>query len=223
MAITRPTVLEPWSPTAEWGTTEQRRYSIGVDRGMLYLDGVGVPWTGLVSVNRKAGEGETRKRYIDGRIYSVSVPETDYAASLRAFTYPDEFDRCIGNVSPDGTALTAHGQPGRSFGLSYRTLSGDGEGHDQHYKIHLVYNCVAEESDYENGTINDSPELSPFEFNLTGIPVTSPGLRPTSYFSIDSREVSDILLRGLEHVLYGKGGTPPVLPPIADIRSYLTG
>ena len=188
---------------------------------MLYLNGVGVPWTGLVSVNRKAGDGETRKRYVDGRLYRVEVSPTDYAATVRAFTYPDEFEQCLGNLSPDGTALTAHGQPGRSFGMSYRTLSGDGEGHAQHYKIHLIYDSVVEESDFESASINDSPELSPFEFNITGIPIDAAGLRPTSYFSIDSRDVDDILLRGLEHYLYGKSGTTPTLPSIADIRSYL--
>ena len=223
MVLVRPTVLEPWNPTVEWGNSEQRRYSVGVDRGVLYLDGAGVSWTGLVSVNRKAGDGETRKRYFDGRLYRVEVSPADYAATVRAFTYPDEFEQCIGNSSVDGTALMAYGQLSRSFGMSYRTLSGDGEGHSQHYKIHLVYDCVAEASDYENSTINDSAELSPFEFNVTGIPIDASGLRPTSYFSIDSREVSSVLLRGLEHVLYGHGGTQPTLPPIADIRSYLTG
>ena len=187
---------------------------------MLYIDSVGVPWSGLVSVNRKAGEGETRKRYIDGRRYRVDIAPTDYEASVEAFTYPDAFEQCLGHTRLAG-GLVAHGQFGRSFDFCYRSLSGDGEGHRENYKIHFVWGCVAEESDYSHGTLNESPEASPFSFTLSAIPIDAAGLRPTSYFSLDSRDVAELTLRGLENSLYGKSGTSPTLPTIAEIRSYL--
>ena len=223
MAISIPTTLEPWNPTAEWGSTEQRQYSIGTDRGMLYLDGIGVPWTGLVSVNRKTSSGESEKRYIDGRIFRVQIPPGDFEAVVEAYTYPYEFEACIGSESLGAPGLLAHGQSSTSFGMSYRTLSGDGDGYSEHSKIHLIYEAVAEMSDYRNDTVNDSPQLAPFSFDIFGIPISGDGFRPTTYFSVDSRNVDEILFRGLEHVLYGHGGTTPRLPSIEEIREYLYG
>lgn len=213
-----------WNPTTTWNKATQKRFSVGVDRGMLYLDGVGVPWAGLTAVNRRKHDGENRTRYIDGQIYRMDTTPSDYAATINAYTYPDEFDQCIGNERPSADkGLTVHGQMPKPFSFSYRTLVGDGDGVDQHYKIHLVYNAMADELDYEYATMTETTDLTPFSFDIVGVPVNVDGHRPTSYFSIDSREVNPVLLRELEHVLYGKAGTQPSLPSIEEIRAYLRG
>jgi hypothetical protein len=213
-----------WNPTATWDKAAQKRFSAGVDRGMLYLDGVGVPWSGLTAVNRRKHDGETRTRYLDGRIYRIDTTPSDYAATINAYTYPDEFDQCIGNGRPSGeNGLTIHGQMSKPFSFSYRTLVGDGDGVDRHYKIHLVYNAMADELDYEYATMTETTDLTPFSFDIVGVPVDVEDYRPTSYFSIDSREVDPVVLRELEHVLYGKAGAQPLLPYIEEIREYLGG
>lgn len=184
-----------WNPTATWDKAAQKRFSAGVDRGMLYLDGVGVPWSGLTAVNRRKHDGETRTRYLDGRIYRIDTTPSDYAATINAYTYPDEFDQCIGNGRPSGeNGLTIHGQMSKPFSFSYRTLVGDGDGVDRHYKIHLVYDAMADELDYEYATMTETTDLTPFSFDIVGVPVDVEDYRPTSYFSIDSREVDPVVL-----------------------------
>ena len=209
-----------------WDATGEKIAEAGIKNGVLFpmvggAYGAGVAWNGLTSVGEAPTGAEASPFYADNQKYLEIMSAEEFAGTIGCYTYPDAFKSCVGEGALT-TGIYAGQQTHTKFGFSYRTeMVNDTDGVDFGYKIHLVYDCMAEESDYESGTINDSPELSPFEFNLTGIPITAAGLRPTSYFSIDSREVSDILLRGLEHVFYGKGGTAPTLPSIADIRSYL--
>ena len=212
---------EPWTPTVEWSKPENRRFTIGADRGMLYRNGVGVPWSGLVSVNRNGNDSEVGKRYLDGILFNVSVPPSDFSASLEAFTYPDEFDACIGNANYNGVeGLTVHGQESEPFDLCYRTLQGDGNGYGEDYVLHFVYGCMAVDSGHDHASINDSPEAETFSFEIHGVPQTVPNARPSSYFSIDSRKVNRVLLEGLEQVLYGADGAQPRIPTMEEIEAY---
>ena len=213
--------VEPWTPDRRWDAPTERRYTLGVDRGMLYVDSVGYGWSGLVTVDRQNDGGGVAKRYIDGRLFTVIVPPSDYVANLEAYTYPDVFDECLGNVRPDNPGFIAHGQPARPFDLCYRTLVGDAEGHFRDYKLHLVYNVMAQEGGHTHATISDSPEAETFGFEIHGVPVASSGLKPTAYFSIDTREVNHAIVQTLEKVLYGWNETQPRLPSIEEIRSYL--
>lgn len=202
-----------------WHEPTQRVYSAGVDRGMIYLQDTAVPWSGLVSVETQDGEEGVVKRYIDGRIYDVRVPPRDYSSKVEAFTYPIEFDACLGN-SRTGTGLVIHGQRGKTFDMTYRTDLGDANGRNE-YIIHILYGCTANPSGQSHNTINDSPEAETFSFEINSIPVTVPGHRPSAYFTIDSREVNRALLNNLENVLYGTEGTDPALPDLQEIMDYL--
>lgn len=221
MSIEKPSVLDNWSPTAKWGGPRTRRYSTGVDRGMIYVDGVGVPWSGLTKVGREGASGEVGKNFIDGRLYRVSVPTEDFVGSVEAFTYPDEFDQCIGNVQVDSTGLIVHGQPPRPFDLCYRSFQGDALDKKTNYTLHFVYGCMAIDKGHEHTTINDSPEAGTFSFEVYGIPTNVEGHKPSSYFSIGTKAVDPLTLDGLERVLYGVDGSTPTLPSAEEIRSYL--
>ena len=210
-----------WNPTATWNKATQKQYSIGVDRGMLYRNGLGVPWSGLVNVNRNGNDSEVGKRYLDGVLFNVSVPPSDFSASLEAFTYPDEFDACIGNANYNGVeGLTIHGQESAPFDLCYRTLQGDGTGHGEEYTLHFVYGCMAVDSGHDHASINDAPEAETFSFEIHGTPQAAPNARPSAYFSINSRKVDRELLDGLEQVLYGIDGAQPMLPAMGEIETY---
>lgn len=87
---------------------------MGLDHGVLYAAGVGVPWNGLVSVVESASEAPT-KLYFDGQPYFIFGVDEEFAATLSALTYPDEFDSVQESY----------------FGLSYRVGT----------EIHLVYNA----------------------------------------------------------------------------------
>ena len=210
-----------WNPTATWNKATQKQYSIGVDRGMLYRNGLGVPWSGLVNVNRNGNDSEVGKRYLDGVLFNVSVPPSDFSASLEAFTYPDEFDACIGNANYNGVeGLTIHGQESVPFDLCYRTLQGDGTGYGEDYTLHFVYGCMAVDSGHDHASINDAPEAETFSFEIHGTPQAAPNARPSAYFSINSRKVDRELLDGLEQVLYGIDGAQPMLPTMGEIETY---
>ena len=212
--------VPPWTPTSNWDAAKNRRYRFGVDRGMLYLDGVGVPWSGLIRVDRAAPENKGGRRYIDGRVFDVPKAPSDFGASLEAFIYPDEFAQCIGEVR-DPSGLTYYDQPSRPFDLCYRTREGDGISQDKHYRLHFAYGIHAIEDGESYGTSSSTIDPSTFKWQLIGIPVTVPGHRHSSYFTISTRDVNRAKIEALEMVLYGANGSTPALPTHAEILSYL--
>jgi hypothetical protein len=200
-----------------WDTVGDRRYETGVDRGVLYLpDNTVAVWNGLVSLTESRGR-ETKSYYLDGVKYlDYQVPGA-YSAKLQAFTYPDEFESVLGNaVFAPGVLL--YDQTARRFNLSYRTgIVNDLEGIDHGYKIHLVYNVIANPSDAAFNTISDSATAAPFEWELRGTPDWIPGFRAISHISLDSRHMAPADLLEIEERLYGSAGNNPELPPLADM------
>jgi hypothetical protein len=196
-----------------WGSVGERYYQTGVDRGVLYVaDKPGVPWNGLTSVSENPIGGDEKPYYIDGVKYlSVSSAE-EFAATIEAFTYPDEFEECDGSEEVfNGLFLTQ--RPRRSFGLSYRTKVGnDVDGVDHAYKIHLIYNALASPTNRVNSTIADSIEPANFSWNISTRPIAIPGYQHTAHFVIDSRRVDPLVLADLEDVLYGSDTETPHLP-----------
>lgn len=202
-----------------WDQTGDRTYETGVDRGVLYIPdpdtGVydtGVAWNGLTTVTESPGGAEATPLYADNIKYLNLVSAETFAATVEAYTYPDEF------MEMDGTHLAhpgvAVGQQGRKvFGLCYRTLKGnDIEGADYGYKLHLVYGCQAAPSEKAYGTVNDSPEAITFSWEVNTTPVSVTALKPTSLIVVDSTVVSADDLSDLEDLLYGAGVTAAALP-----------
>ena len=147
-----------------WDAVGERVYETGVDRGVLYIpDALGVydtgyAWNGLTAVTESPSGAESSPQYADNIKYLNLVSAEDFACTIEAFTYPDEFGQCDGTAAPIPGVLL--GQQGRKmFGFSYRTKVGnDVDGVDYGYKIHLVYGCQAAPSEKAYATINDSPE-----------------------------------------------------------------
>jgi hypothetical protein len=107
----------------------------------------------------------------------------------------------------------------KSFSLSYRTRIGnDIDGTDHGYKIHIIYNLVANPESYAYETFTDSG-ANPVEFGwtLTGTPVQFPGMRPLVHLSFDSTEIEPELLEALESMLYGTEDNSPSLPSIIEV------
>ena len=198
-----------------WDRPEQRAYSVGIDRGMLYIEADqwrGVPWSGLVSVSVNNTDGEFTRHYLDGQTFRISKTAREFGANVTAFTYPREFERCIGQSKVPGSTLMIDGQKPRRFHLSWRTKIGDGNGDQEHYKIHFAYNCLANVGDADYETINDSPKPGLFTFEIMSTPESMPQFKPTSYFWVDSRDLTYELKIALDGVLYGLYGSEPTLP-----------
>lgn len=196
-----------------WDAVGERFFEVGVDRGVLYIEGQpGVAWNGLTTVTESPSGGEAQSYYIDGMKYLNVAEAEDFEGTLEAFTYPDVFAECEGLASPYG-GLFVTNQVRRPFGLSYRTLIGnDTEGIANGYKIHLLYNVLAEPSNRSNETIDNSPHPQTFSWKITSLPPPITGFRRTSHFIVDSRTADPLALTALENILYGTMSLTPRLP-----------
>jgi hypothetical protein len=199
-----------------WASVGERRYEAGVDRGVLFVDSVGIAWSGLTSVKEGHSGAEVKAYYIDGVKYASRLTLEDFEATIEAYTYPDEFGVCDGTKSLSN-GLFAKNQRRKSFGFSYRTLIGnDVEGLEHGYKIHIVYNALAEPADVEFNSLGEAVDPMNFSWHIT---TRAPVLDfvPTAHFVIDSRTTPDGLMSYIEDVLYGTKDTAPRLPPAGEL------
>ena len=74
---------------------------------------------------------------------------------------------------------------------------------DDGYKIHLVYGATASPSDKNYQTINESPDAISLSWEITTVPVSVTGHKPTAHLIIDSREADATKLTAFEQILYG--------------------
>lgn len=200
-----------------WDNTGERFFETGVDHGVLYIPtaGVydtGVAWNGLTAVTESPSGAEASPQYADNIKYLNLQSAEEFACTIEAFTYPIEFGVCDGTASP-AEGLTIGQQERSQFGFSYRTRIGndiDGDGHG--YKIHLVYGCLAAPTEKAYSTVNDSPEATPFSWEVTTTPVPVTGHRPSATLTLDSTLLAEADMEAIEEVLYGTAEDEPSLP-----------
>jgi hypothetical protein len=213
-----------------WDAMGERLYEVGVDHGVLYTItnnayANGYAWNGLISVTESPSGAEATPLYADNIKYLNLISAEEFAATLEAYTYPDEFAVLDGSVEAK-TGVMLSQQPRGVFGLCYRTKVGnDSTGQDYGYKLHLVYGLQAAPSERAYSTINDSPEAIAFSWELKSTPVVVEGYSPVSLITIDSTKVDEDDLEAFEAILYGTAevvapGTPaPAVPgrlPLPD-------
>lgn len=201
----------------EWDTPGERIYENGVDRGMLYIDYLGVAWSGLISVNESPSGGEARPFYLDGIKYMNLSAAEEYEATIVALSSPPEFAACDG-VANLQNGLFASQQPRISFGLSYRTLISDDMNPERGYKIHIVYGALAAPAERQHNTLNDQAAPLQISWHITAAPDPGiTGIKPTSHFVVDSTLTDPELLDELEGFLYGTELEVPYIPYAADL------
>lgn len=195
-----------------WDDTGKKLYETGISKGVLYIpngSGVydsGVAWNGLVSVTESPSGAEPNAQYADNSKYLNIFSAEEFAATLEAFTYPDEFQQFDGQYVPS-TGVAVGQQSRGSFGLCYRTeigsdLVGAGASGGA-YKLHLMYGCKASPSEKAYSTVNDSPEGITFSWAISTTPVSVTNKNPTSLIVIDSSKQDATKLASLEGQLYG--------------------
>lgn len=204
-------------PRLDWGAAGERFYETGVDRGVLYVgDSPGVPWIGLTAVSENPSGGESKPYYIDGVKYlNTSAPE-EYAGTISAYTYPDEFAPCDGYVmTRQGFYTTA--QRRREFNLSYRTKVGSDLSEDAGYKIHLLYNALASPTERSNTTIGDSIDPNDFSWAITTRPPRVVDRFVSAHYVVDSRTTDPGVLSTIEDILYGTEENDPRIPGFMEL------
>ena len=217
----------------EWDKVGEKEYELGNKKGVLFVrnsDGTyqnGVAWNGLTSVSESPEGGEQNDQYADDIKYISITTEEEFKGTIEAFTYPDQFKMCDGQMEVV-PGFTISMQKRAAFGFCYRTTIGnDTEDLDHGYKLHIVYaaKCTPTEKSYE--TLNDSPEAMTFswEFSTTKNYYMINGVKKKlAHIIIDSRKVADkSYLTKLEEMLYGTDNTDSQLPDPETIYLVLIG
>lgn len=210
-----------------WDDVGKRLYETGVSQGVLYplsAEGAydtGVAWNGLTAVTESPSGAEPTPLYADNIKYLNLLSAEEFAATLEAYTYPDEFAECDGSASI-ATGVTIGQQPRKTFGLSYKTILGnDVSGNKYGYKLHLIYGGKAAPSEKAYSTINDSPEATSLSWEVSTTPVNVAGFEPTASLIIDSTKVDASKLKALEDILYGSESEEPRLPLPDEIATLM--
>jgi|JI9StandDraft_2_1071091.scaffolds.fasta_scaffold00647_18 hypothetical protein len=204
-----------------WDQIGARTYELGVDRGVLYLPGIGaVPWNGLKNVTEKLDQSINPVFFDGTRVNDIPVTGT-YSATIKAITYPDEFLEFEGHAQiTDGAFFGA--QRAKPFALSYRTLNGnDTEGIDYGYKLHVIVNLTAIPSDKAFETMSVNNNIVDFSWNITASAETIPGFGNVSHMVFDSTKVPPALLTDIEEVLYGTVSVDPTFSNLSQLHLLL--
>jgi hypothetical protein len=202
----------------DWSLSGGHYFEAGIDRGVLFVDdGPGVPWIGLVSFSQSSSGGESSPRYLDGiKISNRSSPE-DFEGTIEAYTYPIEFERCDGTYRTDnGLRITQ--QRRKPFNMVYRSKIGNEiQGLELAYRIHLLYNLMAEPTDRGYQTLKEQTDPLTFSWKVTSRGVAVEGYRPSAHYVVDSRDIPAPLLASLEDLLYGTDDTDSSLPTPGEL------
>ena len=208
-----------------WDQEGKRLYETGLDHGVLYpqVSGAyptGVAWNGLTTVDESPSGAEANAIWADNIKYLNLISNEEFACTINAYTYPDEFEPCDGSKLVAGGLAHVKGQTRQKFAFSYRTLIGnDDVGTDYGYEIHIVYGCNAAPSSKSRSTVNDSPEAAEMSWEISTTPVNVTTLddngkpiKPIAHLvlrSIDfNTTAKQTKLTSLEDILYGSNGTP---------------
>ena len=213
-----------------WHETGDKQYELGVDKGVFYPLNAATSaydnayaWNGLISVTESPSGAEVTKNYADNDVYMSLMSAEEFAATVEAYNYPDEFALVDGTAEPV-PGLYVGQQPRKPFGLSYRTKVGnDSKGMDAGYKIHLIYNAMAAPSEKAYSTVNDSPEATTFSWELSTTPINAVDvLKSTAQLTIKSLKVPAAKLKALEDILYGTTTLQARLPLPTEVIGLLS-
>lgn len=203
-----------------WDANGERFYGVGVDRGVLYPSvGPGVAWNGLISVKENTSSS-IFVTHVDGAPIKTPGLTDSFAATLTAFTYPEEFEPY------DGFDGVFTGQTRDSFGLCYREIVMEGE-NVTGYRIHLVYNASASPTPKSYTTQGEDIDIADFSWDLTTVPIDIPRAGRSAHLVIDSANAYSWTIDALEAVIYGSEDDEPRLPSpeevleIFDLNSIL--
>lgn len=204
-----------------WDQVGDRKYEAGVDRCVLYMqDGRAVAWNGITSIDEQPDQ-TSESFYLDGVKFLERVRPGDYAGSIKAYTYPVEFDEVLGMEAGEH-GLLFHNQQPQSFSLCYRTgIGNDSDGMDHGYKIHILYNLVAIPDAFSYQTLGQIANPVEFGWTMRGVPEIIAGHRPTVHVSFNSTSMEHIHREELEEVLYGTDTTDPSLPTLSELLVLL--
>lgn len=223
-----------------WDEAGKKLYETGTRYGVLYPEvdtdepGAfkgGVAWNGLTGVDESPSGADPNNLWADDQKYLVMRGAEEFGFTIKAYTYPDEFEACDGSASP--VSGVSFGQQKRMpFGFCYRSVLGnDAKLENYGYKLHLIYGATANPSERSYATINDNPDAIEFSWDCETTPVATTvkingeTLKAVSCITIDSTKFATEALRtkldALEAALYGDDDNDPRLPSPDEVYNML--
>ena len=202
-----------------WDDPAERYYETGISQAVLFLrneDGTyetGVPWNGLTSVSENYDSIEPINVYYSSDEDLDIYDNRGFSITLQAYTYPDEFESCIGFEFAEGTSVFIGQQNKMHFGLCYRTQMNDT------YKLHILYDCAVEPIERQSETIGSevNPEL--FSWDIKVYPQNLDNYDPVPVVVLDPRKGS---IDTAESCLYGTSSSDSYLPSITELISLFS-
>lgn len=187
-----------------WDKIGERYFHTGCEKGMLYPEGGnGVPWNGLTAVKEGRSSETVQPIYQNGIKISETLRHSEFIGTIEAFTYPNEFSKCLGEPEI-GQGFYVSDQTPKPFHLSYVTrLGNDTMGEDYAYRLHLVYNALANPSSQDFSTITNTASPTKFSFPFTTVGERLPNNRPAAHLYFDSDKTPKWFMTALEEQLYG--------------------
>jgi len=212
-----------------WGALGAKKYENGVEQVALYLFNkstkkydTGFAWNGVEKISESPEGADASDFYADNVKYATLRAAETFGCTIEAYTSPKEFDACDGQASL-ATGIRIGQQERATFGLSYITNKGDdANGQNGAYRIHLVYGATASPSSKDYSSVNDSPDLASFSWEVKTTPVAVTNHKPTATLTIDSDEVDADKLTAFLAILHGTTDVEPKLPTPDEVLAHFS-
>lgn len=210
-----------------WDAIGEKFYEMGTKMGALYPmkeNGTyenGVAWNGLTAVTESPSGAEETKLYADDIKYASLRSAEEYAYTIEAYTYPEEWEPCDGSAQV-ATGVTIGQQKRKGFGFSWVTTVGNDVSDEVGKKIHIAWNSTASPSEKSYASINDSPDAVTFSWECSTSPVNVSGFRPTSHMEIDCSKLKAATVKAIEDKLWGTENAEATLPTPEEIINLVT-
>lgn len=209
-----------------WDNVGERKFEVGVENVAIFpmsgsSYGTGVAWNGCTAFNIQPQGGEANKYYADDQHYLTlySAETTDF--TIEAYTYPDEFAACNGEV--DITSGVKIGQQTRkAFGAAFINLVGnDTDLQDHGKKLTLVYGCRVSPSEKGHSTVNENVEPGTMSWSGTTTPVNVANHKPTATVEVDSTIVGEQAFTAVCNKIYGTASTEPTFLTPSEVAELV--
>jgi hypothetical protein len=208
-----------------WNNSGERYFETGIEKGVLYIDDIPAKiWPGLTSVTINPLGGEVESNYFDGIKYQNIVSKQEFSCVIKAYSFPYEFNRCLGIKQIEHEGLNASQQTQEFFNVSYQTKIGnDTSGINKGYKLHLIYNAIPTISDNTFDSISNKITATPFSINVSTINPLISGSPVSSYRVIDSTKYSEEIMTQITDILYGTENMDARFPTPFELLTILGG
>lgn len=198
----------------KWDQIAEKFFEGGCSKGMCYnynpttrAYDYGEAWNGISGFTDNPSGADEQASYADNIKYISMRGAENYGGTIKCFTYPDNFKKCLGKATVSA-GVTISQQAREAFGFAVTTQVGnDTQGTEAGETIHLVWNATSSPSSKDYTSLNESPSPSELSFEFTANPIdVGTKYKPTCNMEICTVGMNATQLgyvEDLKRVLYG--------------------